>query len=861
MSQLLHSIIQSPFFYFGAGILLIVLFFWYLSTEMDGTKRKAGAFFIIGLTSFCLLSLFVNGMRYGIDIKGGEEITLRVQPKLDANGEPTIAPTEEDMAKACTMLEQRLNATGTAEVQIIHSGDKILIQIPLLDPNNAENNKKLMDEMVERITQIANLELLEVHPNNAQLLNDPLVVTKVENYAAALHRYQESGGKGKDPSKSGSYRTLPSGLQTQRTGKMTDDQLVMQNYHLVPQVMTNEELGEPITTEDGRLVYSFHILRTPTAAETKGVYINGALISSANPDAARPGYVNVSLNNEGADRMQKLTSAMNVGHDQLAVVLNNYGKCAPVVQSVLHKDFNISGLNGKNEAQNISDALANPLSSELVLEGRNSVTAQLGQSALRQGTIAGLIGIVGIFIFCYWYYRSAGMVAMVGLACNALILLGLMSLFGFVLTLPGIAGIVLTMGIAVDANVLIYERLREEKAKGKPFIDCLRAAYEKAFSAIWDSNITSLITAVILFWMASGSIKGFAVTTSVGILTSLIGAIVVTRVLFFFVEKFKLIKDIKFAKAPLEGKVIDFMKYRKVTAWGSIIAIVAMCAYGVFVRGDKALGVDFTGGANIEYAIPGDAQIDYAKIESTVQGMSLSKAPTVQEFHGTDSRIVKIRVAEGDAEQVIAKLSADVPCMKELEKDVAVSSVSASLGASFLKTACWAILAGLLGITIYLSIRFEWSFAMGALVSTAHDVLAIIALVVLLGTELSIIHIGAFLTVAGYSINDTIVIYDRIRERLRSAEPNEKLVDIMNEAINTTLSRTLLTSGSTIAVLISLIFLGGPSMFDFSVAMLLGIFVGTYSSIFIAAPVVLACDKKHNLRAELQAQDEQDAKA
>ncbi|MBE6419928.1 MAG: protein translocase subunit SecD [Akkermansiaceae bacterium] len=861
MSQLLQSIVQSPFFYFGAGILLIVLFFWYLSTELDSTKRRAGAFFIVGLASFCLLSLFINGMRYGIDIKGGEELTLRVQPKLDANGEPTIAPTEEDMAKACNILEQRLNASGTAEVQILHSGDKILIQIPLLDPNDAENNKKLMDEMVHKITQIANLELLEVHPTATVLLQDERTRNKIAAYTAALHRFQESGGKEKDPTKVGSYRTLPSDLQVTQSGKMTMDQTIVQNYQLAPQQLMHEALGEPITTEDGRYVYSFEILRTPTAAETKGVYISGAQVSAANPDASRPGYVNVSLNNEGADHMQKLTGAMNVGHDRLAVVLNGYVKCAPTVQSVLHKDFNISGLNGKNEPQNISQALANPLSSELVLEGRNSVTAQLGQSALRQGTIAGLIGMVGIFIFCYWYYRTAGIVAMVGLSFNALALLGLMSLFGFVLTLPGIAGIVLTMGMAVDANVLIYERLREEKAKGKPFIDCLRAAYEKAFSAIWDSNITSLITAIILFWLASGSIKGFAVTTSVGILTSLIGAIVVTRVLFFFAERFKLIKDIKFAKAPLEGKVIDFMKYRKVTAWGSIIAIAAMCAYGIFVRGDKALGVDFTGGANIEYAIPGTAQIDFNKVEETVAGMELSKAPTVQEFHGTDSRIIKIRVAEGDAEKVIEKLSADVPGMKELEKDAAVSSVSSALGASFLKTACWAILAGMLGITLYLAIRFEWSFAMGALVSTAHDVLAIIALVVLLGTELSIIHIGAFLTVAGYSINDTIVIYDRIRERLRSAEPNEKLIDIMNEAINSTLSRTLLTSGSTIAVLISLIFLGGPSMFDFSVAMLLGIFIGTYSSIYIASSVVLACDKKHNLRAELQARDEQDAKA
>lgn len=847
MLQFLNSITQSPFFYFSAGILLLVLFFWYLASELDSTKRRAGALFIVGLASFCLLSLFVNGVRYGIDIDGGEELTLRVQPKTDDEGNPTVAPTEEDMAKACNILEQRLNATGTSEVQILHSGDKILIQIPLLDANNAENNKKLMDEMVAKITQMAKLELLAVHPENNRLLSLPAVHEKSVAYTAALHRFQENAEKEKDPTKLRTYRSLPY-------------ELGLPDYQLSPQQITNEELGEPLTTEDGRFVYNYEILQTPNAAAQKQVYITGMQVSSANPDAAHSGHVNVSLNNEGAKSMYNLTSKMKLGQDRMAVVLNGMVKCAPTVQAVLNKAFNISGLDGKNEPQNISEALANPLSSELVVEGRNSVTAQLGESALEQGTVAGLIGMVGVFIFCFWYYRTAGIVAMVGLTFNALALLGLMSLFGFVLTLPGIAGIVLTMGIAVDANVLIYERLREEQALGKPFIDCLRAAYEKAFSAIWDSNITSLITAVILFWLASGSIKGFAVTTSVGILTSLIGAIVVTRVLFFFAERFKLIKDIKFAPAPLAGKVIDFMKYRKVAALSSVIIIAAMCVYGVFGRGEKALGVDFTGGANIEYAVPSDSTVNFDEVESTVKSMPLSKAPTIQEFSGTGSRIIKIRVAEGDADKVVAELSAKVPGMKELEKDAAISTVSSSLGSSFLKTACWALLAGLLGITIYLAIRFEWSFAVGALVSTAHDVLAIIALVVLLGTELSIIHIGAFLTVAGYSINDTIVIYDRIRERLRSAEPNEDLKDIMNEAINTTLSRTLLTSGSTIAVLIALIFLGGPAMRDFSIAMLLGIFVGTYSSIFIASPVVLACDKKHSLREELMTTDETEPK-
>ena len=278
--------------------------------------------------------------------------------------------------------------------------------------------------------------------------------------------------------------------------------------------------------------------------------------------------------------------------------------------------------------------------------------------------------------------------------------------------------------------------------------------------------------------------------------------------------------------------------------------------YGVFVRGEKALGIDFTGGSTITYVIPGDSQVDYKKAEEAIYKMELSKQPTVQQFINATDRNIKIRVAtKEEAHQIDQLLRKEIPGMAELPVP-SVEDVSASLGSTFFRTACWALLAGMLGITFYLAIRFEWSFAMGALISTFHDVAAIIVLVVLMGTELSIIHIGAFLTVAGYSINDTIVIFDRIRERLSIAEPNEDLKDIMNEAINTTLSRTLLTSGSTIAVLISLIALGGPAMEDFSVAMLLGIFVGTYSSIYIAAPIVLSFDKKHSLREELQQANE-----
>lgn len=842
MLQYLHNMIHSPFFYFFTGILLIVLFFWYLASENDKVKRNAGTCFIIGLTAFSLLSLFMNGMHYGIDISGGAELTLEVQPKMGDNGQ-LVPPTEDDMQQACDILNERLNATGTSEVQILHSGAKILIQIPQQDSDPVVNKEKI-DAMERTLTKMAKLELLAVYPDSASVIADPDTQTAIAAYEERAAVYKAALNAGDVKARRPAPPRIPS-------------KLGLNEYQILPYPHTDDETGEPVLDRHGKPVIEYIVLQKPYAAMQKKVLITGAEVSKASPDYVRKGYVDVVLNGKGADSMGRLTGAMQIGRDRLAVVLNDQIKCAPTVQAVLHKEFNISGLNGKGEPEEISKALANPLSSDLVVEGRKDVSAQLGKSALNQAQIAGVVGLLAVFVFCFWYYRTAGIVAMVGLTINAFTLLGLMSLFGFVLTLPGIAGIVLTMGVAVDANVLIYERMREERKTGRPFLICLRAAYEKAFSAIWDSNVTSLITAVILFWIASGSIKGFAVTTSVGIITSLIGAIIVTRVLFFWAEHLNILgQDFKFAHAPFENKKYDFMQWRKYAAIGSCATILLCAVYGFFIRGDKALGIDFTGGASITYVVPSDSQLDYKAVESCVEGMKLSKKATPQEFSNATDKNIKIRCAnEDEAKLIIAELAAKVPHMNELQAPD-VEEVSASLGSAFFKTAILALCMGLLGITIYLSVRFEWSFAMGALVSIAHDVFFIIGLVVLLGTELSIIHIGAFLTVAGYSINDTIVIYDRIREQLRLAEPKDSIVDIMNEAINNTLSRTLLTSLSTMAVLCSLIVLGGPAMRDFSITMLLGIIVGTYSSVYIASPVVLFFSKKSDLRKEVQGEEE-----
>lgn len=843
MLETIHRLIDTPIFYFGTGILLLVLFFWYLAAEHDKMKRNAGAFFIIGLSAFSLVSLMLNGMHYGIDISGGVELTLEVQPKLGNNGEP-IPPNAEDMQQACDILDERLNASGTSEVQILHSGTKILIQIPQQD-NDPQKNKEKLDSMVKMLTKMAKLELLAVYRESDRVIADPETQEAIAQYEERLAQYKQATAEGRRL-RTPSLPAIPA-----KFGLGTD-------YRIYPHPIISDETGEPVLDKNGKEEVRYIVLESPVFARQRGVYITGEHVSRAMPAYEHRGTVSVTLNGEGSDRMSKLTGGMQIGRDCMAVVLNSQVKCAPVVNAVLHKDFIIEGLNGKGEPEDISKALANPLTSDLKVEGRKDVSAQLGKSALTQAEISGLVGLAAIFVFCFWYYRSAGMVAMVGLSLNALILLGLMSLFGFVLTLPGIAGIVLTMGVAVDANVLIYERMREERRTGRPFIVCLRNAYEKAFSAIWDSNVTSLITAVILFWLASGSIKGFAVTTSVGIITSLIGAIVVTRVIFFFAEHMGLLHNFSFAKAPFEGKSFDFMRWRKLAAVTSSVVIFVSLGYTFFVRGSDSLGIDFTGGTSLTYVLPHGSGVDYKLVEDTVQTVNLSKTPTVQEFVNAGDRNIKINCAsDAEAGQIDQALRTHVPGMKEIP-DASRDNVSASLGSAFLRTACLALLAALLGITLYLSLRFELSFAMGALISIIHDVLAVLGLVVLFGTELSIIHIGAFLTVAGYSINDTIVIYDRIRERLRVAAPNESLVEIMNEAINSTISRTMLTSLSTLAALVALLAFGGPSMRDFSVTMLLGVIVGTYSSVYISAPAVILFSRKHNLVEEVQKADQLD---
>lgn len=649
----------------------------------------------------------------------------------------------------------------------------------------------------------------------------------------------------------------------------TDDKQIAEQREIITKIAHLELL--PVHPQNSELVaagqefvpgyklyeYSFKDDDGKTHSEklflSKRVTLTGNDVSNAQPDGVRVGYVNVTLSGKGGDKMTRLTKEMTHGKDRLAVVLDGRVVTAPVVQSTLSKQFVISGMDGPGEADNVSKVLNNPLESPLRILEQRTVSASLGKSALEQGEFAGIFGILLTFVLMFLYYRFAGIVAMLALVLNALILLGCMSLFDFTLTLPGIAGIILTIGVAVDANVLIYERLREEIEAKRPIFQALTVSFDKAFSAIFDSNITSLITAIILFWMASGSIKGFAVTTTVGIISSMIGALVVTRVLFFWAYKFKLVNDnMKFMNIFRKTNY-DFLGKRKISFFVGIALIAAIIAGGV-IRGKSTLGIDFTGGASISYNIPqsNEEHIDFKEVELAAKNIpNLTQQPKTQEF-GTPNgnTTIVIDCAEADIQKILDTVNEKFPAIEKLGAP-SLDIIGPVLGKEFLQSSLWALIAGLIGIMIYLSVRFEWAFSVGAVSAIFFNVILVLGSIIFTGGQLSLIHVGAILTIVGYSVNDTIVIFDRIREVLRISDGTEDLADLMNEAINSTLSRTILTSGSTITCVICLWAFGGASMKDFSSAIFVGILVGTYSSIFVASPTVLYFSRKNSLHADV----------
>ncbi|MBO7182319.1 MAG: protein translocase subunit SecF, partial [Kiritimatiellae bacterium] len=501
-----------------------------------------------------------------------------------------------------------------------------------------------------------------------------------------------------------------------------------------------------------------------------------------------------------------------------------------------------------------------------------SVSPSLGEEAISKGTLSAVIGVSAVFIFMLFYYLCCGLVADIALLLNIIlwpagmiIASGLMSVFISdgtgstslgqlpVLTLPGIAGLVLSVGMAVDANVLIFERIREEFRLGKTVKSAVAAGYDRAFLAIFDSNLTTLITGVILFIFGSGPIRGFAVTLCGGIIISMFTALVVTRLIFNLIAK-DTTKPFVMRQWVKDTIDFDFLRWAKPAIIASASVIVITLSI-FLVRGIKnpasVMAVDFTGGVALIYeATDKDGNVvalDTEKVRSVVAATGVTDQ-TVQNTIGENGKtqtLVKTSTVslpvqgQEEASATVIEAALDVAYPEYKVKLESKDLVGSQIGSELKRDAFWSVVVSLICIIVYVSFRFQFGFALGGVVALAHDALITLGIYTFCGNQVSLTTVAALLTIVGYSINDTIVVFDRIREEMVRDEETPFPV-LVRKALNQTLSRTVLTTLSTLLPVCALYFFGGAAMHDFAFALFVGMIVGTYSTLFIAPAVMLA---------------------
>ncbi|MEO0453232.1 MAG: protein translocase subunit SecD [Verrucomicrobiota bacterium] len=766
---------------FLMALIFLGLIIWYAASSLDRQRRYLAV----------ALTLLLGAISYTAVIQPAPEVSedsdsqapwpayLNLNPGIDISGgtQFTIqleeATVEGALDQAVEVIRGRIDQMGTTEPLIQPSGeDRIIVQIPGIE----EEDKASYRSQLERI---AVLEFVMVHP-----LNDSL-----------LARIQ--AGEEEVPF---DYRKLPFLQMNDDTGEREEKEILVKRRA----AMTGDYVTNSRVTYDQMLLPEVAI---KLSSEGRSVFYEaGKRMIEESGEVGRPGTMAVVL-------------------DGVVYSAAGFRDNKPIDSD----SFVIDGLM-ENEAIELSYVLENPLQTPVSIVDERGVDPTLGRASIQSGFRAALIGFALVVLFMGVYYRLAGMIAVMALLLNVFFVLGLIAQFDVTVTLPGVAGIILIIGMAVDANVLIYERIREEIDSGNDVIHAIRAGFSKAFSSIMDANVTTLIAAAILFWQGTGAIKGFAVVLCLGILSSLFTALIVTRSGFDWVAASGHLTKLKITHF-LSKTNFKFMSLRKACLVASGALILASVGT-FFQKGQGVFGVDFVGGDLLTLSF--EEKVSDADLREAIGG-----GDTIIQYQsvtGSDEEYLILRTPFDEAEQIEVKLLESFPSAGFERKSL--DKVDAAIGSEFLQKAITAIVLGLVGIFVYVMWRFEASFAIGSIVALIHDVVITIGIFALAGHQLSLVTVGAILTVAGYSINDTIVVFDRIREGIRQ-HPNMSLPDLVDICVNATLSRTLLTSGTTLIALVALYVFGGLVIHDFAFMLLIGVIIGTYSSIFVASPIVL----------------------
>ncbi len=795
--------------------------------------------------SFMLAWPLGEKLPLGIDLAGGYRFVLDVDYDAlsleEGQSEPTSEQRRVAQDQALEVLRNRIDGAGTREATVYKEPGTghIVFEIPGV----GDEERQQLEDLIQRP---AYLEFRLIHEENDTL------VARLFAQGIAPPGYNIVTVQGRQYYQRDSAYVRPEG--------MSDD-----DY-------------QALVANTGRVSNLYELMLSRTTVENFGdffepnyvnviVQLEGTAIRRARPDQDEFGRLQValSLTPEGARRFFRITSD-NIGR-RLGIVMDDTLYSAPTIQgAIAGGNAVITGSFTFEEVSSLANALNSgslPVPIEILMQ--QQVQPSLGAESVASGINAALAGIAVVVVFMLIYYRVSGVIVNLALVLDAVLLpLGMMLAAGFLgifaggggagagninalptLTLPGIAGLVLTIGMAVDANVLIFERIREEQKAGKRFVSAIQSGYEKVFSTIFDANITTLLVAVILFMQGSGPIRGFAVMLTAGILVSMYTALVFTRMAFDLLAAYSPIKTLKMMSILPDNLKIDFLSKRKI-AFGISGLLLVGTLVNIGLKGSDVLGIDFTGGTTMRFSLTSDEESRPS--ESDIRAVLAADVPeaVIQyqrglsgEGAGTDT--LQVNVAAEFSEVTRTNL------LEAYGQDhgfqvIHLEEIGPQVGAQMRNRGIRAIVFALIGIVIYITLRFEFAFAMGTITALAHDVLLTVGIYTLFGRQLSLPIVAALLTIVGYSANDTIVVFDRIREDLKLLK-GKPYKDIANISINQTLSRTLLTSVTTLLTVLMLLIFGGGAINDFAFALFIGVLVGTYSSIFVATPVMLLWHK------------------
>jgi SecD/SecF fusion protein len=791
-----------------------------------------------------------QAINLGLDLQGGIHLVLEVDQTNLSEDEKT-----DVVARALEIIRNRIDQFGVSEPIIHREGDwRIVVELPGVQ--DIERAKGLIGKTARLEFKILKsdadragiIEKIDQHlavqaPVDTEKAEDPLLGQPSEEIPS-LSRYMLSS-RGDFVVPEDNILTVRELLNRPDVQKLLppDAQFLWNSKE--------EEMG------DGQRYRALYYLKR--RVEMTGEILSDASVTTGQSfeNAGQP-IVNFTTTSQGVRLFGRVTGA-NVG-ERMAIILDDQVYSAPTIRSKINQGSGIiEGTGTVDEAKDLAIVLrAGALPADVNIVEDRTVGPSLGRDSIEQGKNAALIGLVIVIIFMVIYYGFSGLVADLALVLNLVFVMAILAAFQGTLTLPGIAGIILTIGMAVDANVLILERIREELRAEKTVRVAIENGYARAVQTIVDANVTTIITAIVLYQYGTGPIKGFALTLMIGIISSMFTAIFVTRTIYDTIVSRQVNPRLSIGRLRVFGDTsINFLGVRR----GAFILSAVLILFGLgstITKGGYNLGIDFAGGTLLELhfdppASVGDIRQSLGDVRVGDQSMDLRNSE-IKEFGTVNDILIRVEEeAEGTAiaDAIKTRLKSDFAgnIQNETEWLRRQEAVGPKIGEELKTNAVYAILVAMILIIIYVWWRFrQIEFGIAAVIALFHDVMITLGIFSVLNWEISLAIVAALLTIVGYSLNDTIVVYDRIREDIKLYR-RDTFGSVINRAINECLNRTVLTSGTTMLVVLSLIFLGGEVIRDFAFALLIGVIVGTYSSAFVASPIVVEWHNRREAKA------------